>query len=272
MPESGPAKGVVCLSVLGNSVEDVRSRISGEGPVVYKPFVDWALARNYALVAWGSRTIWDPHRNWNELEKKTFRSQDARFDALATAWDRGIQALAQKYGLPMSGYLMHGISGSGQFALRLAMRKPDRFWAVHAHVASSFDQPTVIGKSVVWCVTTGENEAGYERSRAFFSAAKAKGYPIVYKAYPGLGHMCTPYADSLALACFEFAVDEGEKARDAARGKDIKPDWQKLFAEAPYVADIVNQLVARRESESRLPPEFRQPLPTGDMVNAWRKE
>ena len=272
LPESRPVKGVMCLSVLGGSVEEVKSRISGEDTVVYKPFVDWAFAHDYALIAWGSRTIWDPHRNWNELEKKTFRTQDARFDALATAWDRGVQALARKYELPTSGYLMHGISGAGQFALRLAMRKPDRFWAVHAHVASSFDEPSTIGKSVVWCVTTGENEAGYARSRAFFAAATAKGYPLVYKAYPGLAHTGSPSADRLALACFDFAVAEGEKAREAAKGKDAKPDWQKTFSAAPYVADIVNQLVARRENEERLPPEFRQPLPTGELVNAWRKE
>lgn len=263
-PDSGAAKGVVCLSILGSSVKDIRERI--ENREVYRHLIDWAESRDYALVAWGSRTIWDPHRNWNEQAKKTARKQDARFDALADGWERGMLALAKQYNLPTSGYFMHGISGAGQFALRLALRKPGRFLAVHAHVASSFDEPPAAGKTVLWCVTTGENEAGYARSREFFTAARAKGYPLVYKAYPGLGHVCTPLADHLGLACFEYAASR------AAEAKDGRPDWQAIFAKSPYVADIVNQLVARRENENRLPPEFRMLLPAGELVNAWRRE
>jgi len=268
-PDKSLVRGVVCLSVLGSSVADIRSRI--EERKVYRHLIEWASARNCALIVWGSRTIWDPHRNWDEQDRKVFRTQDARFDALAAAWDRGVQALAKKYALPTSGYLMYGVSGAGQFALRLALRKPGRFLAVHAHVASSFDKPTASGKDVLWCVTTGENEAGYARSRAFFAEARERNYPLVYKAYPGLGHVCTPLADDLGLACFDYAVSEWEKVR-TSKAKDPRPDWQRLFAEAPYVADVVNQLVARRENENRLPRAFRMPLPTGALVNAWRRE
>ena len=271
--ESGETKGVVCLSVLGSSVEDVRGRIDGgEQGQVYKYLSDWADQNGYAVVAWGARRLWDPSRNWNELARKTFRSQDAAFDALATAWERGMMELARAHSLPTSGYLMHGVSAAGQFALRLALRKPNRFLAVHAHVASSFDLPVPAGKSVLWCVTTGENEAGYRRSREFFTAAIAKGYPIIYKAYPGLGHTDSALADGLGLACFRYAVREREKELVASRGKTDKPNWKRIFADAPFVADIVNQLVARRENESRLPKEFRMPLPDGELVTAWRRE
>lgn len=270
--EQGETKGVVCMSVLGSSVEDVRQRIGGGEDQVYRHLSDWADANNYAVVAWGARSLWDASRNWDELGKRQFRSQDAAFDAMAKCWDRGMQELAREHSLPTSGYLMHGVSAAGQFALRLAMRRPERFLAVHAHIPSSFDLPVASGKGVLWCLTTGENEAGYRRSRSFFTAALAQGYPLIYKAYPGIAHSGSKLADELGLACFRYAVGERNKVLEASGGKSDRPDWKRIFAESPYVADVVNQLVARRENERRLPREFRMRIPCGELVNAWRRE
>lgn len=37
-------------------------------------------------------------------------------------------------------------------------------------------------------MTTGELEAGYQRSLRFYGECRKLGYPIIYKAIPGLGH------------------------------------------------------------------------------------
>ena len=136
---------------------------------------------------------------------------------------------------------MTGSSGAAQYAQRLALRRPERFLAVHIHVASSFDIPVKGGASLLWCVTTGENEMGYERSRRFFKAARALFYPIVYKAYPGLGHAGSAKVTALGFACFDYALAEYARATRLNGGKLARPDWADIFSSSSSVADIFNQ-------------------------------
>ena len=166
---------------------------------------------------------------------------------------------------------MMGSSGAAQYAQRLALRRPERFLAIHAHIASSFDVPVKKGASLLWCVTTGENEMGYERSRKFFRAARDMRYPIIYKAYPGLGHQGNAKVTALGFACFDYALAEYERATRLNGGKPTLPDWADIFSSAPSVADIFNQAVYSKFDYLCVPIEFRMLLPE-PLRSAWSDE
>ena len=272
MPPEGKAEGVFCLSLLAKSADDVRAQLQGKSdrrPL--KRALDFARERNFAVVAWGARRLWDSRRNWDELQPSVAKKIDSDFDHVAKAWDVGIATFVKKYGIPASGYLMMGSSGAAQFAQRLALRRPDRFLAVHAHIASSFDRPVKGGASLLWCVTTGENEMGYERSRRFFKAARDLSYPIIYKAYPGLGHEGSAKVTELGFTCFEFALKQQSLAVQAKGRKFAKVDWVKIFTSSDYVADVFNQSVYPKSDAICVPPEFRMLLPAA-IREAWIDE
>ena len=153
---------------------------------------------------------------------------------------------------------MAGFSGSAQFAQRLALHSPGRFRAVAIHIASSYDYPLPAARRILWCVTTGENESGYDRSLKFFNAAKDSGYAMIYKAYPGLGHRDSIQASVLACECFRFALGTAET---------IRMDYGRW----PSVVDVVNQTVKKRDEESGIPAPFRCYLPNEKIVSAWTK-
>lgn len=270
LPPGGKADGVLCLSLLAKTPEEVRAQLQGtdEREVKARAF---AAARNLAVVAWGAHRLWDPARNWDELPRAEAKKIDADFDLVANAWDAGISHFVKKYGIPAAGYLMKGSSGAAQYAQRLALRRPARFLAVHIHIASSFDVPVKGGASLLWRVTTGENELGYARSRRFFRAARALFYPIVYKAYPGLGHEGGKKVSALGYACFDYALAEYARATRLNGGKPTLPDWADLFSSAPSVADIFNQEVYSKFDYLCVPAEFRMLLPEA-LCKAWSDE
>ena len=271
MPDRAKVDGVLCLSLLARSPVEVREDIRGESGRNGQ-FLRFADKHNLAVVAWGSHRLWDPTRNWDELTRAEAKKADADFDLVAKAWDAGITHFIKKYGLPPSGYLMNGSSGAAQYAQRLAMRCPERFLAVHTHIPSSFDLPTKGGSSVLWCVTTGENELGYDRSKRFFRAARDLRYPIVYKAYPGLGHESNSYVSKLGFACFEFALAEFARATRLNGGKPTKPDWADIFSSSLFIADIFNQDVYSKFDYMCVPLEFRMILPSAPICDVWTKE
>lgn len=267
--DGGKPAGVLCLCTLADSPSEVREQIrNGKGP-----WFRFADERNFAIVGWGSRNLWDPTLNWDELPRDRTKALDACFDIVAAGWDSGIRWFAQRYGIPETGFLMTGSCGAGQFVQRLALRRPERFLALHANIPGSFDVPTRGGKSVLWCLTTGERLAGgYERSLKFFATVRALRYPIVYKAYPGVGHLeGTAWATTLAKACFEFALRECELATRRNGGRFAKPDWEDVFASADEIADIRNQSLFPIDDYAAIPLEFRMLLP-GRLGSIWIRE
>ena len=272
LPPNGRADGVLCLSLLAKDPDEVRAQLLGTSDRRSADrALDFARKRNLAVVAWGARRLWDPSRNWDELSRTEAKKIDSDFDLVANAWDAGIKYFVKKYGIPASGYLMKGSSGAAQYAQRLALRRPERFLAVHIHIASSFDVPVKSGASLLWCVTTGENELGYARSRRFFKAARDLFYPIVYKAYPGLGHEGNAKVTALGLACFDYALAEQVRAMRLNGGKPAKPDWADIFSSSPSVADIFNQAIYSKFDYLCVPLEFRMLLPAA-VCEAWIAE
>ena len=273
LPPNGRADGVLCLSLLAKDTDEVRAQLLGTPNRRRSPDYALAFARkhNLAVIAWGAHRLWDPSRNWDDMPRWEAKKIDADFDLVANAWDAGINHFVKKYGIPASGYLMRGSSGAAQYAQRLALRRPERFLAVHIHIASSFDVPVKSGASLLWCVTTGENEMGYARSRRFFKAARDLLYPIVYKAYPGLGHEGNAKVTALGFTCFEYALAEQARATRLNGGKSARPDWADIFSSSAFVADILNQAIYPKFDYLCVPLEFRMLLPEA-ICKAWIAE
>ena len=265
LPSGGKADGVLCLSLLANSPLHVRELLSSSENDQTKDALEYAEANNLAVVAWGSRRLWDPTRNWDELPRAEAKRIDNDFDLAVQAWKEGIEHFAEKYGIARSGFLLRGFSASAQYAMRLAMRCPERFLAVHLQIPSSFDKPDPKASSILWCLTTGENEMGYTRSLAFFSAARKVNYPFIYKAYQGLGHVSDIRARSLGFACFDFARREAAKAQGTV-------DMKQLFAVSRNVADVYNQFTCRADEADTIPPGNLMPVPSDEILRAWQNE
>jgi hypothetical protein len=201
---------------------------------------------------------------------------------VAGAWERGVRELSDKYGIPSKNFLLWGNCGSAQWAARLCLRKPDYFLAVHVHIASSYDKPTPEAAKVLWCLTIGELEGGYERSKRFVAACRELGYPMVYKAIVGLGHAGHPVATDLGFEFFKFALQQKDKrdALDAANSSNLviqtadsgpAQPWLEAFKRPPYYGDIVNQELFPSAQVDMIPTGFRIPLPTQELADIWAR-
>ena len=261
VPNGRCIKGVLCLSLLANNVEGIAALINGDGQNgVVGEWLRYAGRNDLAILAWGApRGLWRPRYNWNEIDNKEKRGLGRAFHSVAIAWKIAVDFVAREYSLPATRCFMVGFSGAGQFAQRLALHLPEKFAAVAIHVPSSFDYPVQEGRRILWCLTTGENEGGYERSLKFVKAAKENGYPIVYKAYPGLGHTDSMFACKLAQSVFDYVIHEdGVDSLNSER-------W-------PFIADYVNQQTARRTERTGVQEEFSIYLPNANVETLWRRE
>lgn len=212
MTDASEAKGVLAMCLLAGNVGEIKRRLQElDAKDDVGGILRFAEKHKLVILCWGSRSLWNPRASWDEQTRQVNKEMDETFDDVAKAWAKGVEELSRKYGIPENGFLLWGVSGSAQYAARLALRQPQYFLAVHVHVPSSFDMPTREANSVLWCLTTGENESGYERSLRFLSACRELGYPIIYKAVPGLGHAGHPLTDKLGLVFFEYALSLREE-------------------------------------------------------------
>ena len=257
----GVVTNVLCLSLLANRPADVElclRRRNRRGTV--GRFLNFADTNRLAVVAWGApRGLWKPRYNWDGIGHEEGRHLSRSFGYVAKSWEKVVDVFSKEYSIPSRGYLMAGFSGSAQFAQRLALHCPDRFAAAAIHIASSYDYPLPAGKRILWCVTTGENESGYDRSLSFLAAAAGNGYSVVYKAYPGLGHQDSMTACELGCLLFSQVISKG---RDAILNVGR---W-------PIAADVVNQTWKPRSEAAAIPDKFRIYLPNEALATAWMKE
>ena len=287
MTDMSEADGVLAICLLANDVSEVKRRLQeADAKDDVSGILRFAEQRKLVVLCWGSRSLWDAGKNWDDLDRDTAREMDDTFNVVAAAWARGVETLARRYGMPDSGFLLWGMSGAAQYAQRLALRKPRYFLAIHAHIPSSFDKPTSDAAHVLWCLTTGECESGYERSLRFVSECKGMGYPILYKAIPGLGHKSHPAADRLGTVFFDYALGLREEKREyeEALSKQRSPakgtrdarlplPWPASFRMPEFIGDVVNQLVFRAdEADADVPEAFRIAIPTKALADAWKTE
>lgn len=287
MTDASQAKGVLALCLLANRVEDLRRQLQAiDSGDEIEGILKFAEKHQLLILCWGSRSLWNPGKNWDEQSKEVNKELDETFDEVAEAWSRGVEQLARKYGMPKQDFLIRGSSGAAQYAARLALRKPQYFLAVHAHIPSSFDVPTREANRVLWCLTTGEKESGYERSLRFYERCKELGYPMVYKAIVGLGHAGHPNTQNLGLKFFEYALSVRDqrhaynaKLKEMARSSNLLEKeeeqglpWLESFRVPPYVGDAVNQEMFPLSQIEMVPPGFRVPLPTKEIAEAWNRK
>ncbi|MCC7518022.1 MAG: hypothetical protein IT578_02430 [Verrucomicrobiae bacterium] len=283
-PAAAECKGVLALCLLASNVDQIRRRLQGiEMGLGVNALVKFAEEQHLAILAWGSRTLWNPAVNYDEMNHQLAREMDRSFDKVAEAWEIGVKQLGAQHGMSTKNFLLWGSCGSAQWAHRLALRKPDYFLAVHVHIPGSFDQPTPEAAKVLWCVTTGEVYGGYEPSKRFYADGRALGYPMVYKAIVGLGHAGSPWADALGLRFFEYALSlrSEREAYDEAVRKGRPPSfrpgenresWPESFRQPAYVGDLLNQEMFPREEEEKVPEPFRVALPTREIAETWLNE
>ncbi len=284
--DASQANGVLCMSLLAGSLDGVKRQLQGlEAGDDLKGILKFAEDRKLIIICWGSVGMWDPHKSWDDLNPDTAWATDKAFDQVAHAWEQGVKYFVDQYGIPSNGYLLWGISGSAQYACRLALRKPDCFLAIHVHIPSSFDKPTPEGRKVLWCLTTGERESGYRRSLRFYAQCRALGYPMIYKAIMHLGHAGSPIADDIGLKFFDYALSVRDQrlAYDASLNDPLKQfqiaqsdsgniqPWLDSFCKPAYVGDAVNQGMFPYEQQDKVPVTFRVPLPTKTIAEAWDK-
>ena len=283
MKDVSSANGVLAMCLLANNIGDIKRRLQElDAADNVGRVLRFADKHKLVILCWGSRSLWNPRVSWDEQSNQLNRQMDRDFDDVAKAWEKGVEKLSRKYGMPNRHFLLWGISGSAQYAARLALRQPEYFLAIHIHVPSSFDKPTKKGNRILWCLTTGENESGYQRSLRFVSACKKLGYPIIYKAIIGLGHSGHPVSDQLALNFFEYALTMRNKkeifedvikdSRSAFRielKKNPNKPWPSLFNDPAFVADIVNQEIFSFKKADFVPEAFRITLPTEKLAKSW---
>ncbi|MFA5343218.1 MAG: hypothetical protein WC381_04560 [Kiritimatiellia bacterium] len=286
MTDISEADGVLAMCLLAGNVGEIKRRLQElESKDDVGSILRFANQHKLVILCWGSRSLWNPRASWDEQSKQINKQMNETFDDVAKAWAKGVEELSRKYGMPDKNFLLWGISGSAQYAARLALRQPQFFLAIHIHVPSSFDQPTPKANQVLWCLTTGECESGYQRSLRFVSACRELGYPIIYKAIPGLGHAGHPLTEKLGLDFFEYALSVREEksqfeAEMSNPTSNIKREWLKQpnrpwpesFRNPAFVGDVVNQDIFRFERADMVPASFRIMLPTRELADTWNRE
>jgi hypothetical protein len=271
--------GVIALCVLAASVDEIRGKLENENPGDEMGRLGkYADRRGLAILCWGARVLWRAGASYDELERHTNRELDKAFDAVANAWERGVVELNEAHGVPTENFLLWGSCGAAQWAHRLALRKPHRFLAIYAHMPSSFDEPTPEAANMLWLLTVGELDSGYERGARFFRDCRDRGYPIIFKGIMGLGHAGSPIADDLGMAVFDHALsrrnqkqacDEHRKAQ--WRSEQSPTDWRAGFFTPLFVGDYMNQRVVPASEAESVPSEFRVPLPDETIALKWNR-
>ncbi len=276
--------GVLALCVLAGAVDEVKQKLQQEEMSGdYKGLFAYANKNKLALLVWAScKGGWDPSRNYDEMDRKEFLQMEETFNDLADTWDRGVSELVEKYHLPKGDFLVWGVCRAAQWAQRLCLRKPDRFLGCYMLIPGSFDKPTTEGSKVLWCLCTGEQYGGYERALAWYKECRALNYPMIFKAYEGLGHTSSASSLGMAFQFFDFALtqkdlrDQYDKlmgsrlgaSRMQSSGQSLGP-WPEAFRNPQFYGDIVNQEVYPSDQVEMIPAGFRTPLPTKALADYW---
>ncbi|MDP3850029.1 MAG: hypothetical protein Q8Q59_05970 [Luteolibacter sp.] len=265
-------KGVLCIATWmqeERSLKDIilHGKIRGD-------LLKWAEEHGMVVITWNTATLWKLGVSQADLERDLAKDTNDNFDQVALAWNKGIRRLTLKYNLPKKGYYLYGFSRGAQWGHRLALRMPNRFSAVHVHVASSYDSPHEASKNVLWLVTTGERDAGYQQSIKFYRDCLNLGYPVIIKAGPNLAHAESPEIKRLGLDFFEYCFALNEKVipgRPPLSEENPRiADWMRAdLKSSGFFGDFINQEVFTLKSGDWVSKGQRIYLPTPEIAEAW---
>jgi hypothetical protein len=258
--------GVFAKCALAKEVGEIEKQLESNDEKFLGSYIaqerKFTNKHKFATVVWGASTaMWDRTQSYDELSTQKLRELDHLFDGAAESWEKGMKELCEKYKLPTKNYLLRGTSGAAQWAHRLALRKPERFLAVHVHVNSSYDEPTINAKKCLWLITTGEVEHGYPASKRFYAQCLKLGYPMIFKAEPNLKHTSNPHVMDLGIQFFEYAVSH-------VKGPNSIADFSD-FQNPLFIGDLINQDVYPIKKAKLIPESQRVYLPTAELANAW---
>ena len=266
LPENKKAKGLLAVCLLANSLESIKKNLlnPSKGGEMYE-IKEFARKHNLAILSWGAKSMWNRNKNWTEQTASEYKNYDKKFDSVSAAWIRGVNSLCEKNNIPLNNFLLWGSSGAAQYAMRLALRHPDKFLAVAVHIPSSFDKPTPEGNKILWCLTTGELESGYGRSLSFYSecCGPEYNYLMLYKAIIGLGHKSSSISTKIRIAFFEYALKMLQHHE--------KNTWGNIFRETYYYGDVINQRIIFKSQLSNNPNMLLTPIPD-NIVELWKSD
>jgi hypothetical protein len=266
-------KGVFAQCMLAYNVQSIRDRLNKIDPYHdANPTFAFAEAHQLAILAWGGCGGANTNANYDQMDQDQLEAAEARFQILADAWDTAVDGLVHDYGIPDHDYLLNGWSAAGEWANRLALAKPDRFLAVHIHVATKYDAPNPNASRVLWLLTSGELDPGADRALSFFNAVKSLNYPVVFKSFIGLGHGGSPAVDQLESRFFEYALSLKQQSSSStldSAGADT-PDISG-FNSPPFYGDAVNQEMYPAGQKEMIPPGFLVSLPNKEIADAWNR-
>ncbi len=271
--KGGDVKGVLALSLLANSVDEIKNALLDRGHQA--ALIRFADEHKLAIIAWGARRAWKKAGSYYQLNENDYLLVEHAFDEVADAWESGVKSLIKDYGIPKNDYLFSGSSMAANWAHRLALRKPDYFAAIHVDLLTTHDQPRPEGKRIMWLMTTGEMEGGYKSSLLFYKACKDLGYPIIYKAYPHFAHQTCESTGKLELEFFKFALEQIEESKKPPLpiSQDLRDYfYQKRmgkFLQPSFYGDIINQEDYPPDQVEMIPKGYRVALPTKPLADAW---
>ena len=265
-------KGVFCIAshiAQEHSMIDVVRHKKGS-----KELQDWADANEMAIITWNTATVWSVQ---DKLDPDAARYFVKNFDAIANAWEQGVRRLVTKYTLPENGYFFWGISRGADWGHRLVLRRPERFSAVHFHIGNGYDIPDAKAKNILWLITTGELDYGYQGSLDFYRKCQQLGFPIMLKAGPGLAHEDREDIQKLSLAFFDYANGLRAAATSDSRplsntAIDPASRMRRDLSRSTVFGDFINQGVYEASQGSWVPVAQRVPLATSKIAEAWGKK
>lgn len=260
-PENPTARGVLAFCTWQMEAASLRKAIANDSD----PLVQYAKKNRLALLTWNTATLWRTGKSFDQISRSERRSQDETFDSVARAWDRGVREMCRDHGLPETGFLLYGISRGAHWSGRLALRIPERFLAVHIHVANSYEKALGSAVGPLWLVSSGDLDMGRDNALAFYRLCQSKGHPIVFKVANGLGHASNVEIERLRDAFFDYAM------RVQKRDTNVPPTTGMLedLRLSNLTGDLLTQEVYRGQAAAIVPEAQRVPLPDESLAKAW---
>lgn len=261
VPESPRAKGVLAFCTWEQEDASLRKRLMNDGDAL----VTYARENQLAILTWNTATLWKAGKSFNQISQTERRAQDQTFDAVARAWERGVRQLCKEQNLPQTGFLLYGISRGAHWSCRLALRAPERFLAVHIHVANSYDKAFGSSAGPLWLVSSGDLDVGRDNALAFYRLCQSKKFPIIFKVANGLGHSSSPEIERLRGAFFDYALITQQRAGKIPPSTIMLDDLHR----AGLTGDLLTQEVYRGAAADVVPVAQRVPLPDEKLAKVW---
>ena len=262
-------RGVLAICTWKKEPEELKEILTS-GKSHFQHYLDFADTNNLALVTWSNFGGYEIGISSDEMQKEMAKQYNKMFNDRLSEWEQGFRRVLNKYTLPRNSIMIYGFSGGGQIAHRIALRKPQYFSGVHIHVNSSYDTPTPNAKSILWLVTTGELEYGYQAATRFYQKMLDLGYCVIFKAGENLGHATNQQIDKLSMEFFNYLITFVPDPSN--------PEWENppidkfyLMRYPIYVGDYLNQVAyPTNEAPNKVAHrKFMVALPTKPIADAW---